>query len=168
MCLRADSDAAPLLHAQALTPPRRPRAEALRETLWRRKRTMLKKICSAVLTALLLQAAAVPALAGTGAEREARRAEKVRTQLARLGTGPDARIRLELRDKTKLEGYISGASPEGFVVVNKAGVATTVAYPQVRKARGNNLSTGGKIAIGIGIGAGITLLIVLLIAASDD
>jgi hypothetical protein len=34
-----------------------------------------------------LQAAAVPAFAGTKAEKEARRAEKVRTQLAKLGTG---------------------------------------------------------------------------------
>ena len=129
---------------------------------------MFKKVCSVLLSALLLQAAAVPALAATSAEKEAKRAEKVRTQLAKLGTGKDARIRLELRDKTKLEGYVSEAGPEGFVVVNKAGVATAVAYPQVRKAQGHNLSTGAKIAIGIGIGAGVTLLILLIIASSDD
>ncbi len=129
---------------------------------------MLKKICSAVLSALLLQAAAVPALAGTGAGKEARRAEKVRTQLAKLGTGPDARVRLELRDKTRLEGYVSEAGADSFVVTDAAGGATTVAYPQVRKAQGHNLSTGGKIAIGVGIGAGVTLLILWLIATSDD
>ena len=129
---------------------------------------MLKKICSVVLAALLIQTVAVPAFAKSGAEKEARRAEKVRTQLAKLGTGRDARVRLELRDKTKLEGFVSEAGPESFVVVNKAGVATTVAYPQVAKAKGNNLSTGAKIAIGIGIGAGITLLIALIIASSDD
>jgi hypothetical protein len=129
---------------------------------------MLKKICTAVISALLLQAAVVPAFAGTGAEREARRAEKVRAQLAKLGTGPDARIRVELRDKTKLEGFVSRADADGFAVTDREGNATAVAYPQVRKARGNNLSTGGKIAIGVGIGAGVTLLIVLLIAASDD
>ena len=129
---------------------------------------MLKKICSAVLSALLLQAAAVPAFAGTSAGKEARRAEKVRAQLAKLGTGPDARIRVELRDKTKLEGFVSEAGADGFVVTDRAGKTTAVAYPQVGKAQGNNLSTGAKIAIGIGIGAGITLLIVLLIAASDD
>ena len=129
---------------------------------------MLKKICSVALTALLLQAAAVPALAKSAAEKESKRVEKVRAQLARLGTGKDALVRLELRDKTKLEGYVSEAAPESFVVVNKAGVATTVAYPQVAKAKGNNLSTGAKVAIGIGIGAGVTLLIALIIAASDD
>ena len=129
---------------------------------------MLKKICSVALTALLLQAAAVPVLAKSSAEKEARRLEKVRAQVAKLGTGSDARIKVELRDKTKLEGYIGEAGPESFVIVNKAGVATTIAYPQVVKAKGNNLSTGAKIGIGIGIGAGITLLIALLIAASDD
>jgi len=129
---------------------------------------MLKKICSAVLSALLLQAAAVPAFAATSAEREARRAEKVRTQIAKLGTGADARIRVTLRDKTKLEGYVSQADADSFAVTDRDGTATTVAYPQVRTAQGNNLSTGAKIAIGVGIGAGVTLLIVLLIAASND
>ena len=129
---------------------------------------MLKKICSVALAALLLQAAAAPAFAKSAAEKESKRVEMVRAKLSKLGTGSDARVRLELRDKTKLEGYIGEAGPESFVVVSKAGVATTVAYPQVVKAKGNNLSTGAKIGIGIGIGAGVTLLIILLIAASDD
>ena len=129
---------------------------------------MLKKICSVALAALLLQVAAAPALAKSAAEKEAKRVETVRAKLDKLGTGEDARVRVELRDKTKLEGYISEAGPESFVVVNKAGVATTVAYPQVAKAKGNNLSTGAKVAIGIGIGAGVTLLILWLIATSDD
>ncbi|HWS54032.1 MAG TPA: hypothetical protein VN228_07900 [Pyrinomonadaceae bacterium] len=129
---------------------------------------MLKKICSVTLAALLLQAAAAPALAKSAAEKESKRVEMVRAKLDKLGTGKDARVMLELRDKARLEGYISEAGPESFVVVNKAGIATKVAYPQVFKAKGNNLSTGGKIAIGVGIGAGVTLLIVLLIAASDD
>ncbi|HEX8336333.1 MAG TPA: hypothetical protein VF621_06355, partial [Pyrinomonadaceae bacterium] len=129
---------------------------------------MLKKICSVALVALLLQAAAAPALARSAAEKESKRAETVRTKLAKLGTGRDARVKLELRDKARVEGYIGEAGPESFVVINRAGVATTVAYPQVAKAKGHNLSTGAKIAIGIGIGAGVTLLIILLIAASDD
>ena len=129
---------------------------------------MLKRICSVALAALLLQAAAVPAFAKSAAEKEARRAEKVRTQLAKLGTGSDARVRLELRDKTKLEGYISEAGAESFVVTDSAGKTTTVAYPQVKKAQGHNLSTGAKIAIGIGIGAGVTVLIIFLYIASKD
>lgn len=129
---------------------------------------MLKRIFSAALAALLLQAAAAPALARSAAEKESKRAEAVRAKLARLGTGTDARVKLELRDRTRLEGYIGEAGPEGFVVVDKAGAAIAVAYPQVARAKGHNLSTGAKIGIGVGIGAGVTLLILFLIATSDD
>ena len=128
---------------------------------------MLKKICSIVFSALLLQAAAVPSFAASAA-KESRRAEKVRAQLAKLGTGSDAQVKLVLRDKTKLEGYISEAGAETFAVTDAAGKTTTVAYPQVGKARGHNLSTGAKIAIGIGIGAGVTILILLIWLSSVD
>ncbi len=129
---------------------------------------MLKKLCCVLLSALLLQAAAVTAVAATKAEKEARRAEKVSTKLAKLGTGSDARVKLVLRDKTKLEGYISEAGADTFALTDRAGKTTTVEYSQVSKAEGHNLSTGAKVAIGVGIGAGVTLLVILLIAASDD
>ena len=129
---------------------------------------MFKKVCSVVLSALLLQAAAVPALARSGAEKEARRAEKVRTQIAKLGTGRDALVRLELRDKTKLEGFVSEAGADTFAVTDRAGKTTTVGYGQVSKARGHNLSTGAKIGIGIGIGAAIVLLIIWWDISHDD
>ena len=131
-------------------------------------RIMFKKFCSVLLSALLLQAAAVPAFAATKAEKEAQRAEKVRTQLAKLGTGSDARIRLILRDKTKLEGFVSEAGAETFAVTDRAGKTTIVQYGQVGKAQGHNLSTGAKIAIGIGIGAGVTILILLIWLSSVD
>jgi hypothetical protein len=124
---------------------------------------MFKKVCSVVLSALLLQAAAIHAFAATSAEKEAKRAEKVRTQLVKLGTGADARIKLILRDKTKLEGFVSEAGADTFAVTDREGKTTTVEYSQVSKAKGHNLSTGAKIAIGIGIGAGVTLLILWII-----
>lgn len=129
---------------------------------------MLKRICSVMLSALLLQAAAIPAFAATSAEKEAKRAEKVRTQLAKIGTGTDARVRVQLRDKTKLEGYVSATGADAFTVTDNAGKSTTVPYPQVKKAQGNNLSTGAKIAIGAGIGAGVTLLIIWLYIATHE
>jgi hypothetical protein len=129
---------------------------------------MFKRVCSLVLSALLLQAAAVPAFAGTRAEKEARRAEKVRAQVVKLGTGKDALVRVELRDKTKLEGYVSEVGDESFVITDKAGVATIVAYPQVKKAQGHNLATGDKIVIGMGIGVAIVLLIVWHIRSVNE
>ena len=120
------------------------------------------KIAAVVLAALFLNLTfPSPVLAGGSPEKEARFAQKVQTEIAKLGTGPDARIDLKLRDKTKLKGYISQVGAESFVVIDdKTGSATTVTYPQVKQVRGNNLATGWKIAIGVGI-----FFVVMLILA---
>src|SRR4051794_6098012 len=89
---------------------------------------MLKKTCSAVLALLLLQADASPALANTNLKKDAARAEKVHTQVWKLGTGRDALVRVELRDKTKLDGYLSEAGADSFTVTDSKGKSTTVPY----------------------------------------
>ena len=111
------------------------------------------RITAVVLVALLSNITCPsPALAGTSPEKEALFAQKVKTEIAKLGTGPDARIDLKLRDKTKLKGYISEVGDESFAVVDdKTGSTTTVPYPQVKQVKGNNLSDGAKIAIAVGI-----------------
>lgn len=132
---------------------------------------MLKKFCSLMLAALLTQAALVlPAsAAGTNVKKEAERAEKVRAGVARLGTGTDARVRVELRDKSKLEGYVGAAGEDHFVVADaRTGAPTRVEYGQVSKVKGNNLSTGAKVGIGVGIGAGVTLLVLYLMYAANE
>ena len=87
--------------------------------------------------------------------------ERVKESILKLGTGPDARVEVKLRDKTKLNGYVFEAGDESFVIVEgKDQIATTVVYSQVKQVKGNNLSTGAKIAIGFGIG--IVILLFLL------
>jgi hypothetical protein len=131
---------------------------------------MFRKILSVALAALLIQlVCAYPAFAGGDAKKELEKAEKVRAGIARLGTGPDARVKIKLRDKTKLEGYVSDAGSDQFTVTDiKTGVATSVEYGQVKQVKGNNLSTGAKIAIGVGIGIGAVLLIIYLIYAANE
>lgn len=48
-----------------------------------------------------------------------------------------------------------------MIVDDKTGGTTAVPYPQVKKVKGNNLSTGAKIVIGVGIviGAGVGRLV---------
>ncbi len=88
----------------------------------------------------------------TGTNRQAGLAESVKTEIAKLGTGPDARIELKLHNGTRVKGYISEAQATEFKVVDsKTGAATTVPYPQVRKVKGNNLAQGVKIVIGVGV-----------------
>lgn len=119
------------------------------------------KIAAVVLVALFLNLSyPSPALAGSSLEKEARFTQKVQKEIAKLGTGPNARIELKLRDNTKLKGYVGEVGAHSFVVIDeKTGSATTVTYPQVKQVRGNNLATGWKIAIGIGIFIGVLLII---------
>ncbi len=124
---------------------------------------MLKQILSLALAALLL-GVIIPgrAYADSKAEKQARFTEKVREGVSKIGVGPEARVEIKLRDKRKLKGYISEAGEDGFSVVDaKTGTATRVVYPQVQKVKGNNLSTGAKIAIGLG--AAVAVLVILLI-----
>jgi hypothetical protein len=85
---------------------------------------------------------------------------RVKSAIADLGTGPSAKAEITLRDKSTLKGYIKEANEEYFVMVSDKTLNTTeVAYPQVKKVHGNNLSTGAKVAIGVGLGIAILILV---------
>ena len=122
---------------------------------------MFKKLTSISLIVLLINLVGVtPAYAVSKEEKQARFAEKVKANVLKLGTGEATRVKVKLRDKTKVEGYISAVDGESFTVTDmKTGTATTIAYPQVKSVKGNNLSTGAKIAIGVGIAATIIFII---------
>ena len=131
------------------------------------KTNMFKKVLSLVLAGSLMGLIS-PAYADSKKDNEARFTEKVREGVSRLGIGEPAQVDIKLRDKTKLKGYIKEAGADSFVLIDaKTGTATTVAYPQVGRIKGNNLTTGGKIAIGVGVGLGVLLLIFLLGVSSD-
>jgi len=123
---------------------------------------MLKTVLSLMVVGLLVcMAGTVPAYADSKAEKEARFGEKVKESVRSLGTGETTRVEVRLRDKTKLKGYISEAGENNFVVVDASGASHTVLYPQVKRVKGNNLSTGARIAIGVAIVAAILTLAVL-------
>ncbi|HRJ88360.1 MAG TPA: hypothetical protein PLN05_02950 [Pyrinomonadaceae bacterium] len=110
-------------------------------------------LVTAICASSMLVSAAVPS------NDDEKQAEKTRVEIRKLGTGPDAQVELELRDKTKVKGYVSEANENDFVVVDpNTKTSTTVAYPQVRKAKGNNLSGGVKIALTLAVVAVVTFL----------
>lgn len=126
---------------------------------------MLKKVLSLALAVLLINTAgASPVFAASKAEKEARFTEKVRAGIGVLGTGEKARVELKLRGGRKLKGYVGEVGAESFVVVDaKTGAATTIAYAQVGLVRGNNLSTGARLAIGVGMLMALIILVVALV-----
>jgi hypothetical protein len=126
---------------------------------------MFKKFLSLALAALLMQVVSAASIyADPKAEKEARKIEKIKAGIARLGIGPEARVEVKLRDKTKIKGYISEVNEDSFVVVDSnTGATSRVTYPQVGQVKGNNLSTGAQIAIVAGF---IAFFIILGLIAS--
>jgi hypothetical protein len=108
------------------------------------------------------------AYAGSKEEKEIRFAEKVKAGISKLGTGTEARIEVKLRNKTKLKGYVTEAGEDSFVIVDEKTSATSrVTYSQVKQVKGNNLSKGAEIAIGVGVILLPILIVVLLLSHSD-
>jgi len=76
----------------------------------------------------------------------------VSENISKLGTGKDARIEVKLKDGTKLKGYVSQINENNFVVTDEnMGTSTEVPYPNAKQVKGNNLSGGVIIAIGVAV-----------------
>lgn len=130
----------------------------------------MKKLLTMMVACLMLGTVSVrPVAASSNAEKEARFAGKVKVGVEKLGSGRDARVEIKLRNKTRLKGYVSEIGENEFVVTDvKTGASNKVAYGDVKQIKGNNLSTGAKIAIGVSVAVGLILLISWLIIASSD
>ena len=109
------------------------------------------------------------ASASSTRDKETRLAEKVKEGILKLGTWQESRVTVKLKDKTKLSGYVSEITDSTFVVTDlKSDEATTVAYPNVVQVKGNNLSTGVKVAIGVGIIVGVIIVLYIVRGAFCD
>lgn len=140
---------------------------------------MKRKYLAFALVALLLQAfAGVPAAAAaaagerkTQAERDAQTLDEVKVKVARLGIGEKARATVKFKDGTKLKGYISQVTDDGFVVRDrKTDAPTAVLYRDVTRVESNRgHSTARNVAIGTAIGVGSVLTVLaVLISTLDD
>ena len=131
---------------------------------------MLKKLLSLMLAGVLLNMVAVASVHAAGktqAEKGARDAEKVKQAVAKLGTGEKARIKVKLKDNTKVKGYVSQIGDDGFQITDaKTGAQTQVAYAQVKQVEGKNFTTGQVIAISVGIAAAVVLVLGILVFTS--
>ena len=98
----------------------------------------------------------------------AKRTAEVKAGIEKLGVGEDSLVKVKLRDKRKVAGYISKIEQESFHVVDRAGNETVVEYANAKQVKGNNLSKGAWVAIGVGIGlAAMTILVLVAIKASS-
>src|SRR5918998_2624267 len=124
----------------------------------------MKKFLSLTLSVLLLHVSSSAGLANESPLERAKKAQlaaEVKAGIAYLGTGKSSVVRVVLYDKTKYHGYITEISDDGFVLADaKTGATAPIAYPEVKGIKGNNLSTGAKIGIGVAITAAVVGIII--------
>ena len=124
---------------------------------------MFKKSLSLVFAVLLLQIGFMQAFASAQQREEARQIARVKADVAKRGVGDKAGVKVKLRDKTELKGYVYQTGEDSFVVADlRTGSKTTIAYRDVAQIKGKGLSTAAKVGIGIGIGLGIALAGILI------
>ncbi len=98
--------------------------------------------------------------AQTQSDKDAKKIQKIKTKIAKYGTGEKSKVKVSLRNQTKIKGYISAIEDDSFTVTDKkTGATTKVDYAQVKNVSRNNLSTTAKIAIAVGIAVPVTILL---------
>lgn len=132
----------------------------------------MNKFLSLALGVLLLHAYSSAGLANEGPLERARKAQlasEVKAGIAYLGTGKSSVVRVVLYDKSKYHGYITEITDEGFVVADaKTGATAPIAYSEVTGIKGNNLSTGAKIGIGVAIAAAAIIIGAIILSRDDN
>jgi hypothetical protein len=131
----------------------------------------MKKFLALALSVLLLHVSSFVSLANESPLERAKKAQlasEVKAGITYLGTGKSSVVHVVLYDKTKYHGYITEITDEGFVVANaKTGATAPIAYSEVKGIKGNNLSTGAKIGIGVAVAAAV-VIIAAIIASRDE
>ena len=108
-----------------------------------------------------------PVVATKSAPLESELSAKTKNEVQKRGAGE--RVKVTLRNKTEVKGYISQIDAESFQVTEKkSGRVTTVAYQDVLKVRKQGMSTGAKIAIAAGVAGVVVLVSIAATIASNE
>ena len=121
-----------------------------------------------VLFSMFLVSSQIPFLAQSDSKKNEKKIEKIKQKINKLGTGENVIIKVKLYTDTTYQRYLSQVGADNFVVVDKTGNQITINFADVDSIGGKNLSTGVKIAIGVGIGFGAMLLIFYLIYLNNN
>ncbi|MEP6901505.1 MAG: hypothetical protein ABJA66_07120 [Actinomycetota bacterium] len=122
---------------------------------------MLKKYLVLSLIVLMFNLAGGRLIfAQTQDDKNAKLTQKIKTKIAKFGTGKKVKVRVELRNQIKIKGYVSAIDDDSFTVTDKkTGTTTKVDYAQVKKVSRSGLSTGVKIAIIAAVAVPVIILL---------
>ncbi len=128
---------------------------------------MLKKVLSIALVVLLFNVGVSVVYARPQDDKEARRIEKIKANVKKLGTGSQARVKVKLKDGREFRGSIREVTDDAFMIIEeKTHAPVTVSYSDVSELKGKNGLTAAKVGInvakGVGIVAGVAAAFTLL------
>jgi len=125
------------------------------------------KIVSFAVAAVLVLNAYGSAYPATPEAQASTQAEKVKMEVQKRGVGEKSRVKVRLRDKTEVKGYISQIEETLFQLTDKkTGRVSTITYDSVDRLKGGGLSRGSKIGIWVGVGAAVAVTAFALVVAS--
>ena len=142
-------------------------------------RIMYKRTAGLLLMVALVNFVWAESVAGYPQSKVEKRAARIKAQISKLGTGPDARIGVELQDKTELVGYVSETADDHFVIVDNTSSVRNVMYLDVTKIHilptsvtllKKDVHSGGffkKVAIAVGVIAGTAVVICVVSKRCD-
>jgi hypothetical protein len=111
---------------------------------------MLKRIPAAMLACFLLSfVCVVPIKAGPQTGKEAEVARKVKTKIAKLGSGSKARVEVKMKNDTTVKGHVSEISEDHFLVADKMGTSTKVNYAEVTQLKTDSEFADRKVWIAL-------------------
>jgi hypothetical protein len=119
-----------------------------------------------ILTVLMILAVFLvgsPVYAQKGNQDAAKRTEKIRKEIAKVGTGELAAVSVLLADNSDVKGYISEANDKSFVLVDKNAAKRTITYAEVQSVSYHHRmgKTTKYVLIGVAAGVGIFLALTL-------
>jgi len=87
-------------------------------------------------------------------------AAKVKGVVQKRGISEKSKVKVRLRSKAEVKGYISKIEDASFDVTDKvSGQVTTISYANVERVQGSGLTTAAKIGIIVGVGV-VTIVVV--------
>jgi hypothetical protein len=116
---------------------------------WRNN--MLKNALSLWMVIVLLQVAIRPGVAASRGDNSEAQVNKVKADIAKRGLGEKATVRVKLRNKEELKGYIAEAGEDRFLLtVSKINESVPVAYSDVLEVKSQSLASNVMFWIGAG------------------
>jgi len=127
---------------------------------------MLKRLLALALAGFLL-GMVTPLPSSAQSETDARQIEKVKAQVARMGTGKRARVKIKLKDNQTIKGYIGQIGEDGLTLVDsRNGTITPVPYNKIDQVKANNPSPFLPLAVGAATIGGVMLFVALALRGS--